>query len=166
MESHLSILLCSPQRNLLFREGFPSHGNPAAQTKPGFFLSACTLVPGISTEVEQLVCSRGWRSVLLVGPSRTTPSVSEPLHERVLTCVHTCAVTAFPQGPIGTSPLNVRCCIALCHRGRQDSPSPSPPPQSGLSWDSSVFSKKVAGSSRLEFQRLSKALVAVRFGQP
>lgn len=122
MESHLSILLCSPQRNLLFREGFPSHGNPAAQTKPGFFLSACTLVPGISTEVEQLVSSRGWRSVLLVGPSRTTPSVSEPLHERVLTCAHTCAVAAFPQGPIGTSPLNVRCCIALCHRGRLDSP--------------------------------------------
>lgn len=131
MGSHLSILLYSPQRNLLFREGFPPHGSPAAQMKPGFFLSDCTLVPGISTEVEQLVSSRRWQSVLLVGPSpcgatRTTPSVSEPLHECVLTCVHTCAVTAIPRGLFGTSPLDLRCCIALCHRCRQN-PPPHPP---------------------------------------
>lgn len=81
-----------PQRNLLSWEVFSLDGDLAAKMKPGFFVSECTLVPGLGTGTEQLVIGRWWWSSPLVAPSpshRATFSgaVCSWTPPRVCTCV-------------------------------------------------------------------------------
>lgn len=169
MGSHLSILFVFSSEKSVVPGGFPPH--MAVRLPKWSQVSFCLTVHWFqgSAQRSNSLSPAGdggvscWWALRLVDPReqhRLFPSRSMNVRSRACTPVQS---RLFPRACLEPR-LSIWDAAKLCVTDADRIPHSTP--RSGLSWDTSVFFKKLVSSRRLEFQRLSKALMAVRFGQP